>query len=346
MYQAQFESTGNQPLDAQKRLQELEASVASNFSGGIGILNRHWSYFRQRPPEDQTTYLFGLACISTLSAFAAYKTATYLKVSPTQAKGFGLVGAGTGVSISTKHYIDQTEQEPDYQSIQQELTIEALQEKIDQIYDQDPILKEFCCPINLTIMRDPVILPYNPTTLADWKTRQQEPCSPYVCDRSAIQEIQKDDSGLITHPETRHQFAMDEIVDDHVTAIKIYKRIRHLINNDLRLTPENHSEERKFIKEKYLEEVHKILDERYKKISDQVCGFLTSQELTIIQEQIRQRFNEIGLLRANPWASEEVPLQTQAHPQPTYSKEVKRVFDQTLKTIKLVSEIPLLAETQ
>lgn len=124
----------------------------------------------------------------------------------------GIVGAVGGAY----GYIMQTEQQSEFNQWIDKGTKKLVQEKIDALYSEDPVLQTLICPIEYCPLKNPVRSPYGTVYEAS----------------TLLQKAKRDSVGYIIDFYRNPSFSETLILKDHELELVTYKRYLHLLRSD------------------------------------------------------------------------------------------------------------------
>jgi hypothetical protein len=216
-----------------QNLKFYQAALQPMMGGGKDRLQRHWQYINYSRYNQVVqgggaiTFIAGSAVMGGMAGAAiggsigtAIAKEQGGKVGVTVGFTLGFtVGAGGGVIA----YIKRTENSSNFNKWVEEKEAIAIDETLLSFYERDSILKNYMCPITLSIMAKPVRTPTG-----------------HLFDMRAIQNSPTDEKNRVKCPMTRESFDINNLVVDVERGLLIHKRIYDIVYNDIQKSQENH----------------------------------------------------------------------------------------------------------
>lgn len=247
----------------------------------INRIRRHWIFVNY---SDETAYrprmaacgaifagvvIGGIAGTLVINSTREWISKHPLIVHLTKALGFSIgamVGGTTGVYI----YMAAAEKAPDYIAWRENNINNVLSEAMELKYRDDPVLKNFICPLSGCVMFEPVRSPHG-----------------HIFENKKILACETGPLGNIKNPLNNIIFNKNELLLDHEMAVVVSKRAVLLIRSDF-LQFRDQPDLKKAV-DAEIARLTTLVKKTYREAKNVVDERLDSQIITRAQFQIEQQ---------------------------------------------------------
>lgn len=200
------------------RIQYYQKSIEPYTNRGTDRLKRHWQFLIS---DTNDIIYFRVSAITSVitGAFAGAAAGFKITDGNKTAGVAGGLGGGVVASMAYMTITERTKQYTNWINVKMDYIIDSA---LCIKYSDDPILKNFICPIEQTVTLVPTRTPNG-----------------HLFDFNALMKGERDRDGNIKDPFRGPSFAPSSLMFDHETATLINKRFYHLIAADINAAGED-----------------------------------------------------------------------------------------------------------